>query len=258
MNKLQLRHLIRESIHQVELETEATLLAEEIHRSSQFLNENMEDLVKKIAAKSLKVSPDDIPDAGDTEGAKDLKDKLDKKGEKVNEGVAITLTLLLPAILELISKLADKIKRSYSFSEEEKAEYAKNKAAFKKAKKEGNKDEMEKYKALLEPGKSKIGKLAHDAGHKLHSFYTSPIRLLLYTFSLGANKDSKLKDKEFREKLANILYCIIMIVIGGVGIENALSKLDGVQQVISLISDGAKGGATIADLVKTVLPKVFA
>ena len=213
MNKLQLRHLIRESINQVELETEAVLLAEEIHRSSQFLNENMEDLVKKIAAKTLKVSPSDIPDAGDTEGAEDLKDKLDKKGENVNEAIAVTLTLLLPAILELVSKLADKIKRSYSFSEEEKAEYAKNKAAFKKAKKEGNKEEMEKYKALLEPGKSKIGKLAHDAGHKLHSFYTSPIRLLLYTISLSAKKDSKLKDKKFREKVANILYCIIIFII---------------------------------------------
>ena len=49
-NQVQLRSLIKETIQQVELENEAIFLSEEIHRSSQFLNEDLEDLVKKINA----------------------------------------------------------------------------------------------------------------------------------------------------------------------------------------------------------------
>lgn len=267
-NQVQLRSLIKETIQQVELETESTFLAEEIHRSSQFLNENMEDLVKKIAAKTLKVSPDDIPDAGDTEGAEDLQAKMAKKGEEVNESLFVTLALLTPAILELVSKLANKIKEKVSFNDEERAEYEKNKAALKKLKKEDPgpkatevdkkkwREELERLEELVQI--SNVGKWIHKSAHGLHKLYTSPIRLLLYTISLGFKKGSKIKDQEWRTRTANVLYACLMIWIAGVGIKEALSSLEGVKQFITLIADVAKEGVSIADIVKAVLPKLLA
>ena len=267
-NQVQLRSLIKETIQQVELENEAIFLSEEIHHSSQFLNEDLEDLVKKIAATALKVSPDEIPDVSDAEGAKEFQAKMAKKGEEVNESIAVTLALLMPAILGLVSKLANKIKSKVSFNDEELAEYEKNKAALKKLKKEdpGPKStdvdkikwrkELERLEHLVQI--SNIGKYAHKAAHGLHKLYTSPIRLLLWTISLATKKGSRLRDDEWRTKCANVIYACLMIWVAGTGIKEALSSLEGVEQFLTLIADVAKEGVSIADIVKAVLPKLLA
>jgi hypothetical protein len=267
-NQVQLRSLIKETIQQVELENEAIFLSEEIHHSSQFLNEDLEDLVKKIAATALKVSPDEIPDVSDAEGAKEFQAKMAKKGEEVNESIAVTLALLTPAILELVSKLANKIKSKVSFNDEELAEYEKNKAALKKLKKEdpGPKStevDKEKWRAELKRLKklvqiSNVGKWLHKASHGLHKVYTSPIRLLLWTISLATKKGSRLRDDEWRTKCANVIYACLMIWLAGTGIKEALSSLEGVEQFLTLIADVAKEGVSIADIVKAVLPKLLA
>ena len=107
---------------------------------------------------------------------------------------------------------------------------------------------------------SDFGKKLKDAGHGLHNIYTSPIRALLWIISKFTPKDSDLRKKEIREKIANIIYATGMIAFAGYGIYSSLSGLPGVAEAATAILDGAKGGKSTAEIIADVplVAKAFA
>ena len=62
--------------------------------------------------------------------------------------------------------------------------------------------------------------------------------------------------KEFREKIANIIYAAAMIGIAGAGIISHIKHLTGVGPVIETIAELVKEGLSIKDVVKTVAKMV--
>jgi hypothetical protein len=92
-----------------------------------------------------------------------------------------------------------------------------------------------------------------EKGHALHHAYTKPIRLALWGMAKLTKKDSKLRDEDFREKIANIIYSITMVSLAGMGIWQGISSLNGVGEVSSIILKGIEGGVNTADIRKQAL-----
>ncbi len=82
--------------------------------------------------------------------------------------------------------------------------------------------------------------------------YTSPIKGLLYVLSLAAKKGSKLKDKKFREKVANLVYAGIMIFVAGSGIYHSMSHLHGLSDITTGVVESIEGEASIAEIISTL------
>jgi hypothetical protein len=204
-------------------------------KSFESLNEvNNSDIVKALA-KVVDMEPKDVV----------AKIKADK--EEVNEiaiTTAITIAGLLPAAMELVGGAFNKSKNSFKLNEKEKTEYLALQQFYKEAK---DKDEKKRLKKEMEPYESKIGNWFKDAGHSLHKAYTAPIRGLLWMASKLAPKDSSLKDKEKREKIANVIYAASMIGIAGYGVASHIGHLKGVSDVAITIADSIKGGKSIKD-----------
>ena len=75
-------------------------------------------------------------------------------------------------------------------------------------------------------------------------------------FELAAKftkKDSKLRNKDYREKLSNIIYAAVMMGAAGIGIASHIGHLHGVGPVLTTLADGVKEGKSIIDLVKGVV-----
>ena len=106
----------------------------------------------------------------------------------------------------------------------------------------------------------KISNFLKEAGHGLHSLYTSPIRALLWTISLFTPKGSDLKNPKIREKIANIIYAAGMIGFAGFGIYESVKSLVGVSEAATAIIDGVKGGKSVSEIVTDVpiVAKAFA
>jgi hypothetical protein len=98
---------------------------------------------------------------------------------------------------------------------------------------------------------SDFGQWMKEKAHKLHHIYTWPIRTLLRTIGFFTG-NKKLKNKEFREKLANILYAITMTGIAGAGVLAHLGHLTGVAPVAMTIADGVKGGKSISEIISSI------
>lgn len=226
------------------------LLAEEDEMLTEY-----EDLIKKLAAKALKVKPEDVPEEGDKEGEdyKIKKEGEEKEGE-LNESVvltAVTIAGLIPPVLELIGGIINKLNKKFNLTDEQKKRYAELADLIKKAKEEGNAEEEEKLKKELAPLQK--GGAWKDAGHKLHKAYTWPIRGLLKLISYGTDKGSKLRDPKYREKIANIIYGIVMASVAGYGIYSHIGHLTGIGPISATLADVAKGAVSVKDAITSAL-----
>ena len=121
-------------------------------------------------------------------------------------------------------------------------------------------DELEKLEEEGERFGGKVSNLLKSAGHGLHKVYTSPIRALLWTISLFTPKGNDLRDPKIREKVANIIYAVIMIGLGISGMVHELSHLAGVKESLVAILDGTKAGKSATEIIKDVpiVVKAFA
>ena len=71
--------------------------------------------------------------------------------------------------------------------------------------------------------------------------------------SLFAGKGSKLKDKNFRKKVANIVYAGIMTFVAGKGIVDSLSNLSGIADIATAAIEGVEENASLAEIVNAYL-----
>jgi hypothetical protein len=97
---------------------------------------------------------------------------------------------------------------------------------------------------------SDFGKWMKKSAHKLHSAYTSPIRLALYGLSRISKPSSKLRDEEFRTKVANVIYAITMVTLAGIGIWGSLGNLAGVNEVTGVVLKGIESGTNTSEIRK--------
>lgn len=249
------------------------------------LEGNAEDFVNdpKILALAAKIVKQPVEKVEDKVEAA-LAGKEEESKEKINEDLALTLALALPMILEAGGKLSDLIKQKYGLSSEEAQEFQKWETEYKKIKtivdSYGDPDanlvltdpkKREKYDQLVtqlarmkEEGNkqfsSDFGEKLREAGHGLHSLYTSPIRALLWVVSKFTSKDNDLRNKEIREKIANIIYATGMVAYGGYGAIDALKNLAGVSEASLAILDGTKAGKSTSEIIADipVVAKAFA
>ncbi len=202
-----------------------------------------------------------------------------EKGEEMKEGAGLATILAVPVLLELASKLANKIYRKLGLTPEEAKLYKAKKKEINDIKEKHNiskiidfdpndtpeqkaaKQEIKKIeKFIAEKFPSFVGDILHFAGHKIHQGYTYPIRLLLKgaAFFVPSGKGYKIKDPKFREKVANVVYAVIMTVIAGLGILDALSKYEGVRQAYTAIVELTEGGASLLEVVEGALESIGA
>ena len=106
----------------------------------------------------------------------------------------------------------------------------------------------DKELTIIQPGNAlvKLGKLVHNV-------YAAPITAVLYGMSLFAGKGSKLKDKNFRKKVANIVYAGIMTFVAGKGIVDSLSNLSGIADIATAAIEGVEENASLAEIVNAYL-----
>lgn len=100
---------------------------------------------------------------------------------------------------------------------------------------------------------SNFGNWMKEKGHALHTAYTSPIRAVLWTISKATKKSSKLRDENFREKVANVIYAITMVGLAGYGIWSTLGHMAGVGEVAQIVLKGVEGGVNTKELIKTAI-----
>lgn len=214
-----------------------------------------------------------------TEDVKDSFDEKDDSKQPTNEIAGSTLVLiasLLPVVLDGIGIGANWIARNTGKSPKEIKALDKINAMIEKKKKLVNKFDKEKKKLKGEEKEQAIkneeqqrrivAQLIHDRdqrfgsdfgqwskkqAHKLHHAYTWPIRTFLKGWAFF-KKDSKLKDKKYRERVANIIYAISMAIYAGVGILSHLGHLHGVAPVSTAIAEGVKEGKSLVDIFKGI------
>lgn len=249
----------------------AGILITESQINDNFIFEEVsDDAIEKAIAKVVKVDPSKIDldklEKGEAPEEKDLKEFV---------GLAITIAGLLPAALELVGGTTNWVKQNFALSDQEK-KYLENlntqiknkKIQIDKADKANAASAEEKYREELEDliktknelYGTKFGNKMKDWGHKLHHAYTWPIRKMLYGIAMyeklvGRNskeKLSKLQDKKHREKVANIIYAVIMMSIAGVGVASHIKHLAGVGPVLTTIADGVKGGKSAQEIIQGI------
>lgn len=183
----------------------------------------------------------DSPDAIDKSKIK-TPTKSPGKEELKEVGLVTTLILLAPTIANLIGKKINSIKEknltTYSTpaqiekSKELEKELQKLKAEKDRLDKENKHEEenavVEKIKELEHEKEKLTGFAAGNAmiklGHKLHEMYVFPIKAILdgyawyqrvWNKAQGKESSRFIKDERFRENIANLIYCGIMIFIAG-------------------------------------------
>ena len=216
-----------------------------------------------LAAKIVKQPVEKVKDK--VENA--LTGKEEQSKEEIKESLAITLTLALPMILEAGGSLADLLKRKYGLDKEKAIQYGNWKKLYKQSetrlkqfKQENNKEAIQKEKKQQEEliktrdkeFGSEFGEKLKEAGHGLHKVYTAPIRALLWVISKFTPKNSDLRTKEIREKIANIIYAVGMISFAGYGVYHSLSHLAGVSEAATAILDGTKAGKSTSEIIKDI------
>ena len=238
------------------------------------------DEIEAALAKALKMSPDELE--------KKITSK-DKK-EKLDEGLAVTIALLLPAILELTGSVLNKIKQQFLPAEQrdelnklltqikdirkkhdigkfvdnpfnDTPEQKQAKGHIKKIKKEIE----DKFGAKVpwlkwdeEKGFVRDDKSLKSLGHKLHHVYTSPIVLFLRLASLVPGAPKVLKDKGSRQKIADVLYAFTMLWLGGTHVRHGLHDIlasHGVDVVklADTVGNGYKTGLSFAEVAGEAL-----
>lgn len=101
-----------------------------------------------------------------------------------------------------------------------------------------------------------FSKWLNEKSEKLHKLFISPIKLFLNAVSKLSDKKSNLRNEEYRDKICNIIYSVIIMSIAGVGIIESLSHLNGVKEVSNLIIKGYESGHKLSDILKSTLTKI--
>jgi hypothetical protein len=100
---------------------------------------------------------------------------------------------------------------------------------------------------------SNFGNWMKEKGHSLHHAYTSPIRAVLWTISKATKQSSKLRDEQFREKVANVIYAVTMVGLAGYGIMSTLGHMAGVGEVAQIVLKGVEGGLNTKEIIKSAV-----
>lgn len=225
-----------------------------------FLYEDISDEeIEKSVAAALKISPDQVAIHEPSEDEKEI--------NEIALTTAITVAGLIPPALNLIGSVINKTKQHYGLNDREKellanlnAKILKKEELIKKLDKEDSGQEIKERELLAnlikqkdEQFGTKLGNLAKHAGHGLHDLYTIPIKKFLDMVAWTAEKFGKktrLQDEKFKEKIANIIYAVIMAGIAGFGVFEHIGHLAGVSETALTIADGIKAGKSVADIVK--------
>lgn len=183
----------------------------------------------------------------ETKAQKELEKELEKQGinpesedeEEINEVVITTALIItfiatilaIPSVLQLLSTITENVNRAFTrkYTDEEIAKIKSyNKENFGKEDEKGH---------SLEKHTSKIAKFLDNLAHKLHGWFVIPIRLIL----LGASKIpflgrwSWLKDESKRKKLADYLYIIVALSLGGYGLATHAISVTGAVDAIKVV-----------------------
>jgi hypothetical protein len=197
-----------------------------------------------------------------------VKQKESSTEDQVDESLtltSITIAGLIPLAMESIGGLANWISRNTGKNPSQIAQLKKfnekieeKEKLIKSLDKKDAKSEMRERELLANLKKqrddiwgSDFGQWMKEKAHKLHHIYTWPIRTLLKTIGFFTGSKN-LKNKEFREKLANILYAITMTGVAGAGILTHLGHLAGVGPVALTIADGVKGGKSVSEIISSI------
>ena len=225
----------------------------------EFISEVDQKAIVAAAAKALNIKPEQVKTS-----EKDSKEPV----EEAAIPLAVLIAGLIPPALELVGGTFNKAKQLFGLDDAEKKELETLDNEIKKAKKliktfdsrqkGGQSPEEQRARKLLQQYEkekdekfgTKIGNWTKHAGHKVHQLWTSPIRGMLYLVGLTAG--GPLKDKKYREKIANVIYATAMIGVAGAGIISHLKHLTGVGPIITTIADFVKEGLSIKDVVKSV------
>jgi len=250
--------------------TEDQLNESEILFEETVSDENIENAIAKV----LKIDPSKVDldkiekEEPSEEDIKDLKESIAL--------TAITIAGLIPPALELVGSTTNWVKRNFALSDQEKKELDILNQKIKDKEKEielldKNDDPKEEnareelstlIKQKDELYGTEFGTKMKEWGHKLHHAYTWPIRKMLDGLAWWEKlkhqvygdsfKLTKIQDKKFREKLANIIYATIMLGIAGFGVASHLKHLVGVGPVLTTIADGVKAGKSTAEIVQSI------
>lgn len=225
-----------------------------------------DDEIEKAVAAALKISPDQVVDHEPSEE------------EKVNEAAGILGTIafgisvagLVPTLLTLLGDKTNEIYKRVGLSPEEQIELRKLDKFIKEkekyianldAKNDPKEDKERKKldKALHLKDKKfgdKTGNKFKKWAHKLHGWYIIPILKTLQFTAWTAEKFGKkteLSDPEYREKVANIVYAVIMALAAGYGAIDSLLHLKGVTDVATFIGKSVKAGKSTQEIIKGAL-----
>ena len=229
-------------------------------------NAPSEDSVRDYLAKTLKISPDQVaftPEEAESQTS-------------TNEiAIATTFTILglVPIILDGLGWVTNSIYQKFGLSNDEKAELEKldSLIKFKKTKlkavdkqddtysdsEKKLEDEIKELKEeRLKKFGSKLGSIFKDGAHAVHETYLSPIKLFLKGIAWTADKFGKkikIQDEAYRNKVAEIIYAVIMVSAAGTGVVSHLSHLTSIQPILTTIVELAKGGKSTADILKAVI-----
>ena len=206
------------------------------------------DNLEKLLAKHMKVSPEE------------LEKQATSEKEKIDEGLALTITLLLPAILELVGNISNKYKTTFSLKDDEKKFYEDWKVKMKEAKKSKDKAKIEALKKeYKEKFASKFGKNVIGLGHKIHKFYTIPITQLLRLASILPGKGGAwAKDPKKRQKVADLIYAAGMLFLGGIHVKHGVKHIlahHGVEvaSFTDTILNGVKSGLSLSEIASEAM-----
>jgi len=229
-------------------------------------NEPNEDGVRDYLAKAFNISPDEV--ALSPEEA-----KSPTNANEVAIATAFTILGLIPIMLDGLGWVINGINRRFLLSDSEKVELEKLNIQIKSKEKElkdVNKQDstysdeeknLEKEIKELEEEKlkkfgTKLGSIFKDAAHEVHETYLGPIKLFLKGIAWTASKFGKkikIQDEAYRNKIAEIIYAVIMISAAGAGVVSHLSHLTSIQPILTTIVELAKGGKSIGDILKAVI-----
>jgi len=229
-------------------------------------NEPNEDGVRDYLAKAFNISPDEV--ALSPEEA-----KSPTNANEVAIATAFTILGLIPIIVGGIGSILNKINQKFGLSDNEKAELEKlniqiesKKAELKNVNKQDStysdsEKNLEKEIKELEEEKekrfgSKLGSIFKGAAHEIHETYLGPIKLVLKGIAWTADKFGKkikIQDEAYRDKIAEIIYAVVMISAAGAGVASHLSHLTSIQPILTTIVELAKGGKSVGDILKAVI-----
>jgi hypothetical protein len=235
-------------------------------QESLLFEEVSDDAIEKAAAALLGIKPDQVADQEPT----------DQEKKQVDEELVsmvllgVTIAGLIPPALQLVGNLTNKTKQLVGLTPEQKKELARldeliagKKKYIQDLDKKNNPKQWQEVEELEKLEKEKdekfgtiVGNWAKHAGHTLHHWYTVPIvkflKMVAWTQAKFGKKGGKLQDEGYRQRLANVIYAVIMLGVASYGIISHIRHLAGVGPIITTLADGVKAGKSVAEIVQGV------